>query len=199
MGHSEWLAGVLIFIQFLALWYLYRKLEYTKIQAYASSISGLPNERGLEAVVRSIFGHFHRGLFQKITVVAIDLDHFGLVNNRYGHKNGDKVLKVAGEILLHSTRPDEVVGHLYGDEFVIIFTDTSDEVIREIMKRAQKKFAQYHFSFAEGDKVNTNFTYGTASTISCDETFGTIYHRADMDCNARKELPGGSRYNPSEL
>jgi len=192
----QWLVIVVQAVVIAILFFAWQK---TKAQAYKNDKSGLPNNLGLEAVARPIFGHLHRGLFKKITIAAIDLDDFSDVNNRYGHKNGDKVLEVAGKILLHSTRPDEVVGHLQGDEFVIIFIDTPDEVVLEIMKRARKKFAQYHFSFAEGDKVNTNFTFGIASTCSPDETFDTLYHNADMDCNARKELPGGSRYNPLEL
>jgi diguanylate cyclase (GGDEF)-like protein len=173
------------------------KLDRTKKHAYQSSVSDLPNKLGIEMSVRGIFARLQRGKIKKVTVVAIDLDHFKPVNDKYGHKNGDKVLWVAGEILLHTTRPDDVVGHLSGDEFVIIFSDTEDSHVENILARAKEKFSTHHFSFANGDKVQTNFTYGIASAIRSEQTFESLYHSADLDCNKRKERVGGSRFIPT--
>jgi diguanylate cyclase (GGDEF)-like protein len=182
--------------------YIIEKLE-TRLrertnQAFLNPVSKLPNQLGIDSAIRSLFGRFNRGGGkERITVVAIDLDHFKPVNDKYGHKNGDKVLKVAGEILQHSIRTEDVLAHLHGDEFVLVLSNTNEEAVHVIMKRAKEKFSQYHFSFAEGDKVETNFCYGlaevTASETHSETHFDHIYHKADMDCNRRKELEGGSR------
>jgi diguanylate cyclase (GGDEF)-like protein len=177
--------------------YLLIKLDKAKGYAYLSSVSGLPNKLGIERSVRGVFARLQRGKIQKVTVVAIDLDQFKPINDVYGHKNGDKVLKTAGDILLRSTRPDDVVGHLSGDEFVIIFSDTEESHVEEILARAKEKFRAHHFSFTNGNKVQTNFTYGIASSVRNDASFESLCHSADMDCNRRKELVGGSRFRPT--
>jgi diguanylate cyclase (GGDEF)-like protein len=148
---------------------------------------------GIESRVRGAFAQMQRGKIKKITVVAIDLDNFKRVNDTYGHKSGDKVLAVAGEILLHSTRLEDIVAHLSGDEFLILFCDTEDSHVEEILLRAKKKLSTRYFSFANG-KILTNFTYGCASSASDKETFESLYHSADMDCNRRKRSVGGSRF-----
>jgi diguanylate cyclase (GGDEF)-like protein/PAS domain S-box-containing protein len=53
-------------------------------------------------------------------VVFIDLDRFKEVNDRFGHRAGDDLLKVLAERLKHVARPSDCVGRVGGDEFVVI-------------------------------------------------------------------------------
>lgn len=61
-----------------------------------------------------------------LTLFFIDLDGFKPVNDKYGHEQGDKVLKVIAKRLLDTIRDDDLVARLGGDEFVITLLSFSD-------------------------------------------------------------------------
>jgi diguanylate cyclase (GGDEF)-like protein/PAS domain S-box-containing protein len=62
-----------------------------------------------------------------VTVLFIDLDGFKQVNDQHGHAVGDALLRHVGGCLLAHAGPDDVVGRLGGDEFLIVMTTPSDE------------------------------------------------------------------------
>lgn len=68
-------------------------------------------------------------------LMFIDLDNFKEVNDRYGHKVGDAMLKTVSQILQMTTRPTDTPARLGGDEFVILLPDTSLEEGRAIAQR----------------------------------------------------------------
>jgi len=185
--------AVLAFVEMLFIGYLFGSVRSLKKQAFLSPVSGLPNLRGIEARLRGMFARLRRRKVQQVTVVAIDLDTFKPINDQYGHKAGDKVLRVAGDILAHSVRPDDIIGHLSGDEFVIVFGDITPERVNEIIECANEKLASHQFNFVSGG-VNTRFTYGIATSMREDDTFDGLHHRADLDCNKKKKAEGGSRH-----
>jgi diguanylate cyclase (GGDEF)-like protein len=62
-----------------------------------------------------------------LTVLFVDLDGFKDVNDRYGHGTGDALLRHLGTELLRHCGPDQVVGRLGGDEFLIATTELADD------------------------------------------------------------------------
>lgn len=57
-----------------------------------------------------------------LCLIFIDLDRFKLVNDRFGHATGDKVIQHVAQTLLDSVRQSDIVGRLGGDEFGIALT-----------------------------------------------------------------------------
>ena len=68
-------------------------------------------------------------------LMFIDLDNFKEINDRFGHKVGDVMLKTVSQILQMATRPSDTPARLGGDEFVILLPDTSPEEGRAIAQR----------------------------------------------------------------
>ncbi|HWI85048.1 MAG TPA: GGDEF domain-containing protein [Sphingomonas sp.] len=54
-------------------------------------------------------------------VILLDVDHFKLVNDRFGHASGDEVLSTIARILLDNMRAGDIVGRWGGEEFLLIF------------------------------------------------------------------------------
>jgi len=62
-----------------------------------------------------------------VGVVMADLDHFKQVNDRFGHLAGDKVLRIAGELLQRNVRQYDAVGRYGGEEFLMVLPGCSLE------------------------------------------------------------------------
>jgi diguanylate cyclase (GGDEF)-like protein/PAS domain S-box-containing protein len=74
-----------------------------------------------------------------LTIGEIDLDNFKAINDRYGHICGDKVLQEASEEFASSTRTQDIIARMGGDEFLFIFRNTQiPEAIQAIERLRQK-------------------------------------------------------------
>ncbi len=69
------------------------------------------------------------------SVALTDLDDFKLVNDRYGHLEGDRVITVVAKSLSEIVRSGDLVARFGGEEFAILFVDISVEAASEIMQR----------------------------------------------------------------
>ena len=91
---------------------------------------------------------------KQLCVAMIDVDGFKNVNDMYGHAIGDVLLSGIATILKKDTRSKDVVIRWGGDEFVIIFTETSLKNALEVMERIRYKvegaFSPYHLTISSG-------------------------------------------------
>ncbi|HWC35780.1 MAG TPA: diguanylate cyclase [Mycobacteriales bacterium] len=93
-------------------------------QSIRDPLTGLFNRRFLdESLEREMQRARRRG--KQLSVAILDLDHFKVFNDTHGHHGGDAVLRHLGRFLLETTRSEDVVARFGGEEFVILFADTS--------------------------------------------------------------------------
>ncbi len=115
------------------------KLEY---QAMYDALTEIPNRTlfmdRLEQTVRS--SHRHRNGY---AVFFIDLDEFKMINDKYGHKYGDMVLKEVARRLVTTLRENDTVARIGGDEFAAIVTDVfEEESVHVIVNKLIKSLKQ---------------------------------------------------------
>ncbi len=94
-------------------------------QATTDALTGLLNRAALMDNLKQLIMRSDRSK-KCIAVVFIDLDNFKPVNDRFGHKAGDKLLKILSGRLIECVRKDDLVGRLGGDEFVVVLDDFED-------------------------------------------------------------------------
>jgi len=70
-----------------------------------------------------------------LSLVFVDLDHFKLVNDRYGHEEGDRVLHNAAEALQKTLRQSDIVVRWGGEEFLVIMPETDGAGAISALKR----------------------------------------------------------------
>jgi diguanylate cyclase (GGDEF)-like protein len=73
-----------------------------------------------------------------IAVVMIDLDHFKLVNDTYGHLVGDEVLRNVAERMTGTVREYDYVGRYGGEEFLVVLPNCTAETAREVAERLRQ-------------------------------------------------------------
>jgi diguanylate cyclase (GGDEF)-like protein len=107
---------------------LYKELaQYSRQQqelALHDALTGLPNRRLLEDRIANTLQHAARNHGQA-AVMYLDLDGFKAINDTYGHACGDEILKMVAARLVGSSRKEDTVARVGGDEFVILLGSVS--------------------------------------------------------------------------
>lgn len=97
---------------------LHRERRAAEMLALVDQLTGLPNRRHAGIMLDSQFAAAERG--RPLAVVMFDLDHFKLVNDRYGHEAGDAALRAFAEVLRLNTRRMDLSARFGGEEFISI-------------------------------------------------------------------------------
>jgi len=79
-----------------------------------------------------------RAAQRPLSVLLMDIDELQVVNNRYGYKTGDELLKKFGDFLLGQTRASDVPARIGGNEFALILPDTSEAAARLMLDRIRQ-------------------------------------------------------------
>lgn len=97
--------------------------------ALTDELTGLNNRRQVLARLEEEFQRAVR-LEESICLISLDIDHFKLINDTYGHPFGDKVLQRVAERMQNSVRPYDIIGRVGGEEFIIVApASTSQEAV----------------------------------------------------------------------
>ena len=118
---------------------------------------------------RQYLGEYAKKAFQRVKrhesvliLIFIDLDNFKYVNDSFGHKEGDKVLKQVGEILRKTFRNYDIIVRYGGDEFVILIEDIHfdsaniEKTLLCFVKRVEKKLNRFKISASYGYSLAPN-------------------------------------------
>jgi diguanylate cyclase (GGDEF)-like protein len=96
--------------------------EALREQANRDALTGLFNRRAIHEMLIRETSRIRRER-SILSVVMIDLDHFKLVNDRYGHVAGDEVLREVAVRLSEAIRPYDAVGRIGGEEFLLVMPE----------------------------------------------------------------------------
>ncbi len=132
---------------------LIKKLEE---EAKIDPLTGLPNRKSLQEEIIKHLKRIERGKEEKLCLGILDLDNFKLVNDTYGHVEGDRVLKEVAQILRENLRNYDIYGRWGGDEFIIGVVDCEyfDKpekcrkcpIFYRILKRIREIGKRYHIA-----------------------------------------------------
>jgi diguanylate cyclase (GGDEF)-like protein len=92
-------------------------------QAFRDSLTGLANRRLFLERSTHVLDRLRGRSSRRVAVLFLDLDHFKLLNDRFGHTSGDEVLQALAERLRVAIRPGDTAARLGGDEFAILLED----------------------------------------------------------------------------
>jgi diguanylate cyclase (GGDEF)-like protein len=126
--------------------------------AHIDPVSGCLNRRGFnDALDSAVYDASRRS--EEISLLAIDLDRFKLVNDRYGHEAGDQVLRELGSLLRNGCRAGDSVARLGGEEFGIILRNSDCETAGVIAERVTRRVRAHRFK-AMGHDIQVTVSVG---------------------------------------
>lgn len=152
------------------------QLALEKKRALTDPLTLLANR---QAYQERIFHEYSRWQRYKhpLTLAIADIDHFKKVNDTYGHQTGDKVLKVVASMLSKRLREVDFVSRFGGEEFVIIFPETTAKDAFSVLDTIRLALSAIRFSF-KGEPVTITASFGLAEFIE-DQSIDQIFERAD--------------------
>lgn len=143
--------------------------------AHRDPLTGMGNRRWLvrEALAR-------RDAMQESasSLVILDLDHFKLVNDRYGHLTGDNVLRELAHVMTPELDEGALLARVGGEEFCILLPAVPIEGAAGLAERLRARIAGHAFSDLPGGEITASF--GVARVRCDDPRLGESFARADL-------------------
>lgn len=117
---------------------LRQAVEEESKAARTDFLTGLANRRAFVELAGAEIRRARRYAAPFI-LAYIDIDGFKMINDRFGHNEGDALLRLTAETLRKGIREVDVVARLGGDEFAVLLPQTIGEHATEIIKKMQKR------------------------------------------------------------
>lgn len=130
----------------------YLRLRYNKVLKQmqkliiVDSLTGLYNRRYFDLYMEKTIP-FSQNTKSPLTLIMLDIDHFKMVNDKYGHLCGDEALKYISNIIRMSVRNSDAYVRFGGEEFVIILPHTNLDFGKKIAERIRQAVERSDFSY----------------------------------------------------
>lgn len=190
LGFFYWLVGVVGKR-------LERDQQLLRELASHDGLTGLYNHRMYYVRLDEEFIRRHRS-GAPISVLLLDIDHFKLVNDRYGHLAGDMVLKTLSELVMRSCRAMDVACRYGGEEITIILPETDADGALEIAERLRKSVEAQHFELGDSKNGHITVSIGVATSSESLSSSRDLTESADRALYRAKEQ-GRNRVECTEM
>ncbi|MBM4120839.1 MAG: GGDEF domain-containing protein [Nitrospira sp.] len=177
------IALLLILLLVLFTWAMISLLQYlkrAKRRALIDELTGVYNRRFFEEALPKLLVPNDRRRGQVLSLLVIDLDHFKLVNDTYGHQVGDLVLKTVAQTLHCSLKESDMLARYGGEEFIVVLprTDSAGAITVGERLRANVAGLMLH-KLASAAPERVTISVGVASYPVHATTVAELIHAAD--------------------
>jgi diguanylate cyclase (GGDEF)-like protein len=148
--------------------------------ALTDPLTGLPNARYLalrfdEEAARA------RRTDRAFQVVMLDLDEFKKVNDTYGHKSGDKMLREVAHLISGQLREYDFLARYGGDEFVALVQEVVGSQVEELCARIESAVSKFSLQIGRNRFARVGISVGTATFGIDGETLDHLVAHADNE------------------
>jgi diguanylate cyclase len=150
-----------------------------KQEAKRDFLTGLNNVRQFDIMFNSII-ESAQARNETVSLLYLDIDFFKKVNDTYGHREGDLVLKKLGEILKKACRSIDIISRNGGEEFSIILINCSSTMAAEIAERIRKNVENTVIELSNNQLISITVSIGVACYPDHVSDFNLLRERADM-------------------
>lgn len=131
------------------------------------SLTGLLKHSLIKEQIVQEFARFQRG-GKPLCVAMLDIDHFKVVNDNYGHAMGDQVIKALAHLLKQRLRRSDSIGRYGGEEFAVALPDCDTDSAVALLEEIRTRFKEIRFS-AEEKNFSVTLSAGAVSAQGCSD------------------------------
>ncbi len=153
-------------------------------QAIRDALTNLFNRRYLEDTLERELARAAREGYP-LCIVMMDIDHFKVVNDTYGHEAGDLVLKTLADMVTKQSRQGDFVCRYGGEEFVLVMPNITVEVAKERVGSLHRSIAAHYIPFGRFN-LNVTVSMGISSFPTQGGTKEDLLRAADRALYAAK-------------
>lgn len=145
-------------------------------QALVDSLTQIPNRRAMQRLLELEMARKQRSS-DEFCLLMLDIDHFKTVNDRFGHKAGDHVLKGVASHLAQAIRAQDSLSRWGGEEFMVLLPATAPGEACKIGERLRAGIELANFSY-EDLSITLTVSVGVGCSVGA-ETVDDVFQRTD--------------------
>lgn len=163
---------------------LRERVRQQRSQALTDALTGIPNRLAWDERVQQEYARWKR--FQTpLALLVWDVDNFKPINDEYGHKAGDKVLRVIAGLLADNIRETDFIARFGGEEFAMLVTGAGVGDVSRVAEKLRAAIEACGFHY-RGQDVSITISCGIALFTDGD-TVEAVFERADQALYRAKE------------
>jgi diguanylate cyclase len=151
-------------------------LRQRRVEAMRDPLTGIANRLAFEERLAREYARCKRH-GHPLSLLVLDVDHFKSINDGYGHKAGDRALKLIARQLRGNLRESDFLGRYGGEEFVALLPDTPHEGVAGVAEKLRLAIENSDFHH-HGKKVPVTISIGYAHFLT-GERSEDVFQRAD--------------------
>lgn len=116
-----------------------------------------------------------------MSLLILDIDHFKLINDNYGHQSGDLVLKEVARLIQENIRTGDLAARIGGEEYAILLGNTEAEGAALLAHRLQSIIEKHSFAIEAGKEISVTVSIGVCAVkeLPCCHNVENLYGFAD--------------------
>jgi diguanylate cyclase (GGDEF)-like protein len=168
--------------------------------ALTDQLTGLPNARYMTLRFDEEASRARRNA-RPFQVVMLDLDDFKLVNDTFGHKVGDKMLREMARIIHGQLREYDFLARYAGDEFIAIVQELEGNQVEDLTQRIETAVSEFSLYVRGVGRARVGISIGTSTYGADGETLDQLLVTADQAmyrAKSRHKLDKISKSDPAD-
>ena len=153
------------------------ELQYLSMH---DALTGVYNRTYFEAEMNRL----QKGRRYPVSIIMLDTDNLKVINDNYGHAQGDKMLQKVASLVGEVLRSEEVFARIGGDEFAILLPHADAEASQLVVSRIKDRL-EHHSSQNGNERIKVSIGLGIADVK---EDLNEAFKRADADMYANKKV-----------
>ncbi|WP_228522632.1 diguanylate cyclase [Methylophilus sp. 14] len=159
---------------------LQRAKDKAEKEATIDSLTQIPNRHSFYNRAKALLQQAdHAG--EPLCFLMLDIDFFKVINDTYGHPQGDQVLVACARTIENTIREKDLLGRLGGEEFAVVLPNTSLEEARVIAERIRVRIAELSFYTTQRiQSFHTTISIGISCATETIYAYELLYKHADL-------------------
>lgn len=147
--------------------------------AIIDPLTGLHNRRYMQSHLATLTNNaVSQGT--NFSLMILDVDHFKMVNDNWGHDVGDEVLKEISKRIKKAVRKVDMACRTGGEEFVVLMPETDPDIAQKVAERIRLKIERNPFSIIKSKKaITVTVSIGISGYVAGHTTADALMKKAD--------------------